>query len=122
MHAKAWNLLFRENKTARSRSSFWQSTEHADTCAPVDPCSAKQKKFNRGPTARPILRFPQNSWDIAAGALLIQEAGGEMSDILGDPYCLSTRAIIGSNKLVHEDVRLILVEADATRPDSTPQL
>eukprot|EP00903_Cladosiphon_okamuranus_P016584 g15298.t1 len=63
-----------------------------------------------------------NSWDVAAGALLIQEAGGEMSDILGDPYSLSTRAIIGSNRLVHEDVRQILVEADATRPDSTPQL
>lgn len=45
-----------------------------------------------------------------------------MSDILGDPYSLSTRAIIGSNRLVHEDVRQILVEADATRPDTTPQL
>ncbi|CAN0369874.1 unnamed protein product [Ectocarpus sp. 6 AP-2014] len=63
-----------------------------------------------------------NSWDIAAGALLIQEAGGEMTDILGGPYSLSTRAIIGSNKLVHEEIRHILVEAKATRPDSTPQL
>ncbi|CAN0500126.1 unnamed protein product, partial [Ectocarpus sp. 12 AP-2014] len=52
-----------------------------------------------------------NSWDIAAGALLIQEAGGEMTDILGGPYSLSTRAIIGSNKLVHEEIRHILVEA-----------
>lgn len=65
---------------------------------------------------------PQNSWDIAAGALLIQEAGGEMTDILGSPYCLSTRAIIGSNKLVHESIREVLVQAEATRPDSTPQL
>ncbi|CAM9955440.1 unnamed protein product, partial [Hapterophycus canaliculatus] len=63
-----------------------------------------------------------NSWDIAAGALLIQEAGGEMTDILGSPYSLSTRAIIGSNKLVHEHIREVLVGAEATRPDATPQL
>lgn len=68
------------------------------------------------------LQSLQNSWDIAAGALLIQEAGGEMTDILGSPYSLSTRAIIGSNKLVHEDIREVLVAAEATRPDATPQL
>lgn len=69
------------------------------------------------------LFISQNSWDIAAGAVLIQEAGGLVSDIDGSPYCLSTRAIIGSNnKLVHEDIRQILVEAGATRPDLTAQL
>eukprot|EP00904_Undaria_pinnatifida_P013326 jgi/Undpi1/9123/HiC_scaffold_26.g11581.m1 len=62
-----------------------------------------------------------NSWDIAAGALLIQEAGGKMSDIDGSPYSVSTRAIIGSNRLVHEGIRKILVEAKATRPDATSQ-
>lgn len=45
-----------------------------------------------------------------------------MTDIDGSPYCLSTRAIIGSNKLVHEDIRDILVQAGASRPDVTPQL
>lgn len=66
--------------------------------------------------------FLQNSWDIAAGALLIQEAGGEMTDIDGSPYSVSTRAIIGSNKLVHGEIREVLVQAKATRPDTTPQL
>ncbi len=46
-----------------------------------------------------------------------------MTDILGTPYSLSTRAIIGSNnRAVHEDIREILVKAEATRPDSTPKL
>lgn len=45
-----------------------------------------------------------------------------MTDIDGSPYTVSTRAIIGSNKLVHEGVREILIKAGATRPDSTPQL
>lgn len=42
----------------------------------------------------------QNSWDVAGGSILIEEAGGLMTDIDGSPYSLSTRAIIGSNKLV----------------------
>lgn len=37
---------------------------------------------------------------MAAGSLLIQEAGGQVTDIDGSPYTLSTRAVIGSNKLV----------------------
>ena len=44
-----------------------------------------------------------------------------MSDIDGSPYSVSTRAIIGSNRLVHEGIRKILVEAKATRPDATSQ-
>lgn len=42
----------------------------------------------------------QNCWDVAGGSILIEEAGGLMTDIDGSPYSLSTRAIIGSNKLV----------------------
>ncbi|CAM9635076.1 unnamed protein product [Ascophyllum nodosum] len=63
-----------------------------------------------------------NSWDAAAGALLIQEAGGEMTDIDGSPYTISTRAVIGSNKFVHNRIREILVKAGASRPDATSQL
>lgn len=42
----------------------------------------------------------QNSWDVAGGSILIEEAGGMMTDMEGNPYSLATRAIIGSNKLV----------------------
>ena len=32
-----------------------------------------------------------NPWDLAAGALIILEAGGEVTDVFGEPYILSTR-------------------------------
>ena len=37
------------------------------------------------------------SWDIAAGALMVQEAGGRCTDILGNEYNLRTRNLIASN-------------------------
>ena len=52
-----------------------------------------------------------NCWDIAAGALLVAEAGGRMSDINGDPYCLATRCVIGSNGATHEELRTALEKA-----------
>ena len=41
-----------------------------------------------------------NAWDVAAGAVLIREAGGaivDMADPYGPPYCLATRRILATN-------------------------
>ena len=54
-----------------------------------------------------------NPWDLAAGVLLVQEAGGRVTDTLGRPYTLETRNVIATNGLVHEELRQALVEADA---------
>ena len=43
-----------------------------------------------------------NSWDIAAGSLLIQEAGGKVTDIDGKPYHLGVRHVVASNGLIHD--------------------
>lgn len=51
-----------------------------------------------------------NSWDTAAGALLVAEAGGKMTDLVtGEPYSLRTRAILASNGSTHEEIREALV-------------
>lgn len=49
-----------------------------------------------------------NAWDIAAGVLLIQEAGGTVSDAQGNPYSLATKHIVGSNKGIHESLIAVL--------------
>jgi len=52
-----------------------------------------------------------NSWDTAAGALLVAEAGGRMTDLVtGEPYSLRTRAILASNGSTHEEIREALVK------------
>ncbi|MDT8858940.1 inositol monophosphatase [Alkalihalobacillus sp. MEB130] len=45
-----------------------------------------------------------NAWDIAAGYLLVKEAGGKVSDLSGSPYHLTTRNILATNGQVHEQL------------------
>jgi myo-inositol-1(or 4)-monophosphatase len=54
-----------------------------------------------------------NSWDIAAGALLIQEAGGLVTDTIGTPYSLMVRNVLATNGHIHQELigELALCEA-----------
>lgn len=42
-----------------------------------------------------------NAWDVAAGALLVEEAGGRVTDYHGAPNPLFARQILASNGLLH---------------------
>jgi len=41
-------------------------------------------------------------WDIAAAALLVEEAGGRVTDLSGGPFVLRTGQLVASNGLVHD--------------------
>ena len=56
-------------------------------------------------------------WDTAAGTLLIEEAGGAVTDLDGSPYTLATRAVLGSASGVHTALLGALEEADALTAD-----
>jgi myo-inositol-1(or 4)-monophosphatase len=43
-----------------------------------------------------------NPWDISAGALLIEEAGGQVSLLTGDPFSSRRGEIIASNGVIHQ--------------------
>lgn len=55
-----------------------------------------------------------NSWDIAAGALLVQESGGRVTDTLGNPFSLAVRNIVATNGAIHDELLKELAAADAT--------
>ena len=42
-----------------------------------------------------------NPWDVAAGWLLIEEAGGQVTGIDGEPYALGSRYLVASNRILH---------------------
>lgn len=42
-----------------------------------------------------------NVWDLAAGSLLIEEAGGKVTDVWGKPYQLNTRNLVSTNAHIH---------------------
>jgi myo-inositol-1(or 4)-monophosphatase len=43
-------------------------------------------------------------WDVAAGVLLVQEAGGRVSDFQGNPWQPQTSDLVFSNKKLHENI------------------
>ncbi len=43
-------------------------------------------------------------WDVAAGMLLVQEAGGRVTDLSGSAYPLGGKTIVASNGLLHESL------------------
>lgn len=48
--------------------------------------------------------FGLKPWDMAAGRLLVAEAGGRVSDMNGAPHSLGSAHILADNGLVHEEV------------------
>jgi myo-inositol-1(or 4)-monophosphatase len=48
--------------------------------------------------------FNLNPWDTAAGVLLVEEAGGRITNFHGGPFELTSRETLASNGLVHEEL------------------
>lgn len=47
-------------------------------------------------------------WDMAAGSLMVMEAGGRVTDLRGGPHVLSNPQIVASNGLLHEEMLRVL--------------
>jgi myo-inositol-1(or 4)-monophosphatase len=49
-----------------------------------------------------------NAWDVAAGVILIEEAGGRVSDFVGAPLSIYTPKVLASNGLIHDRMMQVL--------------
>jgi myo-inositol-1(or 4)-monophosphatase len=56
-------------------------------------------------------------WDVAAGILIVREAGGRVTDANGSPDCVSGRFIVASNGRIHQRMLEVAGEGDAV-PES----
>ena len=54
--------------------------------------------------------FGLNPWDTAAGVVLVEEAGGKITDLEGQPYILGGPSILASNGLVHAEMLKVAAE------------
>lgn len=52
-------------------------------------------------------------WDTAAGWLMVEEAGGVVTDLTGKPYCLESASIVASNGWIHEELVEVLGHASS---------
>ncbi len=56
-------------------------------------------------------------WDTAAGALIVEEAGGRLSDLSGKPFSIWGEETLASNAAVHEE--MVLVASTAAKHNSS---
>ena len=53
-----------------------------------------------------------NPWDVAAGTLIVKEAGGKITDFQGTEFNINGSEILASNGLIHRQLRLLLKEME----------
>ncbi|HEY2444162.1 MAG TPA: inositol monophosphatase family protein [Rhizomicrobium sp.] len=57
-----------------------------------------------------------STWDVAAGILLVREAGGEVSDLAGGPHALEKGDILAANDTLHPQLLKMLRAASVPIP------
>jgi myo-inositol-1(or 4)-monophosphatase len=62
--------------------------------------------------------FGLKPWDTAAGVLLIEEAGGKVSDFAGQPYQPGGPVILATNGIIHEEARGVALEISHRDPSA----
>lgn len=55
--------------------------------------------------------YDLSCWDVAAGSLLVKEAGGQMTDLKGEDFSLTCRKICATNGGIHGEVLQALKKA-----------
>jgi myo-inositol-1(or 4)-monophosphatase len=56
-----------------------------------------------------------NPWDTAAGKIIVEEAGGKVTDFYGNDFNIYTKGIVASNGLIHEQMLEVIKKGLKTR-------
>lgn len=66
--------------------------------AALDLCQVACGRFDA------FWEFNLNPWDTAAGVLIVQEAGGKVSDFSNKPFKIESKEVLASNGLIHDEL------------------
>ena len=66
--------------------------------AALDLCSVACGRFDG------FWEFNLNPWDTAAGVLIVEEAGGRVTDFGGGPFQLNSRETVATNGIIHGEL------------------
>jgi len=69
-----------------------------DGAAALDLCSVACGRFDA------FWEFGLKSWDTTAGIVIVEEAGGRITDLTGQPYRLGGPSILASNEHIHPEM------------------
>lgn len=107
-----------QRKRSANMEYYWEFTLRShgvrrDGSAALDLCSVACGRFDA------FWEFRLNSWDTAAGMLLVREAGGMVTDLAGRSYRPGGFDMLASNGRIHEEMRDIATEiAERTAQDA----
>jgi myo-inositol-1(or 4)-monophosphatase len=73
-----------------------------DGSAALDLCYVAMGRFDG------FWELKLNPWDTAAGSLIVDEAGGQVTDFKGKPFSINGLKILASNGLIHPEMVRIL--------------
>jgi myo-inositol-1(or 4)-monophosphatase len=73
-----------------------------DGCAALDICYVACGRYDG------FWEHHLNPWDVAGGTLILEEAGGKVTDLLGRPITIYEKVFFGSNRRIHEEVVAVL--------------
>jgi len=91
-----------QRKKSANINYYWQFTLRShgvrrDGAAALDLCSVACGRFDA------FWEFGLKSWDTTAGIVIVQEAGGRITDLEGQPYRLGGPSILATNARVHTE-------------------
>jgi myo-inositol-1(or 4)-monophosphatase len=66
--------------------------------AALDLCYVASGRFDG------FWEFNLNSWDTAAGVLVVREAGGRITNFSGEPFAIDSREVLATNGLLHAEM------------------
>lgn len=84
------NIYFYHQLTLRSHG-----VRRAGSAA-LDLCNVAAGRYDG------FWEFNLNPWDTAAGVLIVEEAGGRVTDFSGGPFQIASRETLASNGLIHD--------------------
>jgi myo-inositol-1(or 4)-monophosphatase len=104
-------------KRSANMNYYWEFTLRShgvrrDGSAALDLCSVACGRFDA------YWEFGLNSWDTAAGVLLVSEAGGKVTDITGGPYRLGGPQLLSTNGVIHGEMQEVAAIAEGAAGNS----
>jgi len=73
-----------------------------DGSAALDLCYVAMGRFDG------FWEMKLNPWDVAAGGLIVTEAGGSVTDFSGDPFTIQGQEILATNGRIHGEMLKVL--------------
>ena len=93
----------KEEDKAYVNRIFTGALKHIKTVRYLGSAALEMAYLARGGTEG-YVNLGTQKWDYAAGALLVQEAGGTITDLEGNPWSMEQNYFVASNGIAHNDL------------------